>query len=613
MFGWQGKILRVNLSSGRIDTEPLDPGVARDYVGGRGLGIYFLNRLLDPRCDALSPENILIMTTGPLTGTTTPTGGRYMITTKSPLTGSLTCSNSGGRFPREFKLCGFDVLIIGGKAAEPVYLWINDGHAELRPAAHLWGLEVPETTDRLLLETDPKARVACIGPAGERGVLFACIMNDKDRAAGRGGVGTVMGSKNLKAVVVRGSNKVRIADQERFDQIQARVMGTFKEAAKAHPSPLSLHGTLGVMVPLTQKHGVLPTRNYQRGTFDGWQAISGQTLTEKYLEKTSACWACPIACGRVTRVTEPAEFAGHGEGPEFETGFALGSMCMVDNLAAITKANYICNELGLDTMTMGVTIACAMELYERGIIDEGQTAKPVHWGDGSRLVELTRMTGLREGFGDQLAGGSYRLAERYGHPELAMVSKKLELAGYDPRGLQGMGLAYATSPIGASHCRAHMGYTEMVGIPQSTDRHEWKGKGRLVKQWQDVFSLIDATGVCIMFSIRNLLRQDLGILPDGILEYLNAVTGAGYTLEELTTAGERILNAERLFMARAGFDRRNDTLPMRLLREPQAEGPSKDRVVALEKMLDEYYDARGWTAQGIPTAAKLAELGLPPF
>jgi aldehyde:ferredoxin oxidoreductase len=259
-------------------------------------------------------------------------------------------------------------------------------------------------------------------------------------------------------------------------------------------------------------------------------------------------------------------------------------MCMVDNLAAVTKANYICNELGLDTMTMGVTIACAMELYERGIIDEGQTAKPVCWGDGSRLVELARMTGLREGFGDQLAEGSYRLAERYGHPELAMVSKKLELAGYDPRGLQGMGLAYATSPIGASHCRAHMGYTEMVGIPQPTDRHEWKGKGSLVKRWQDVFSLIDATGICIMFSVRNLLRQDLGILPDGILEYLNA---------------------------RAGFDRRNDTLPLRLLREPQAEGPSKDRVVELDRMLDEYYDARGWTAQGIPTEAKLAELGLP--
>jgi len=612
MFGWQGKVLRVDLSSGRIDSEPLDPSAARDYVGGRGLGIYFLNRLVDPHCDPLSPENALIMTTGPLTGTTTPTGGRYMITTKSPLTGSLTCSNSGGRFPREFKLCGFDALIITGRSAQPAYLWIQDGRIELRLAAHLWGLEVPETTDRLLAETDPQARVACIGPAGERGVLFACVMNDRDRAAGRGGVGTVMGSKNLKAVVVRGSTQVQVADREGFDRIQRRVMGRFREAAKAHPSPLSQHGTLGVMVPLTQKHGVLPTKNYQMGTFNGWQAISGQALTEKYLEKTSACWACPIACGRVTRVSEPPEFAGAGEGPEFETGFALGSMCMVDDLAAITKANYLCNELGIDTMSMGVTIACAMELYDRGILDEGQTEKPVRWGDGSRLVELTRMTGLREGFGDQLAEGSYRLAERYGHPELAMVAKKMELAGYDPRGLQGMGLAYATSPIGASHCRAHMGYTEMVGIPKPSDRHAWQGKGPLVKCWQDVFSLIDATGICIMFSIRNLLRQDLDILPDGILEYLNTVTGAGYTLEELTRAGERILNAERLFMVRAGFDRRQDTLPLRLLQEPQTEGPSANRVVELEGMLDEYYQCRGWTPQGIPTNAKLEELGLEP-
>ena len=612
MFGWQGKVLRVDLSSGRIDSEPLDPSAARDYVGGRGLGIYFLNRLVDPHCDHLSPENALIMTTGPLTGTTTPTGGRYMITTKSPLTGSLTCSNSGGRFPREFKLCGFDALIITGRSAQPAYLWIQDGRIELRLAAHLWGLEVPETTDRLLAETDPQARVACIGPAGERGVLFACVMNDRDRAAGRGGVGTVMGSKNLKAVVVRGSTQVQVADREGFDRIQRRVMGRFREAAKAHPSPLSQHGTLGVMVPLTQKHGVLPTKNYQMGTFNGWQAISGQALTEKYLEKTSACWAWPIACGRVTRVSEPPEFAGAGEGPEFETGFALGSMCMVDDLAAITKANYLCNELGIDTMSMGVTIACAMELYDRGILDEGQTEKPVRWGDGSRLVELTRMTGLREGFGDQLAEGSYRLAERYGHPELAMVAKKMELAGYDPRGLQGMGLAYATSPIGASHCRAHMGYTEMVGIPKPSDRHAWQGKGPLVKCWQDVFSLIDATGICIMFSIRNLLRQDLDILPDGILEYLNTVTGAGYTLEELTRAGERILNAERLFMVRAGFDRRQDTLPLRLLQEPQTEGPSANRVVELEGMLDEYYQCRGWTPQGIPTNAKLEELGLEP-
>ncbi len=612
MYGWQGKILSVDLSRGRISVETLDPQVARDYVGGRGLGIYFLNQLVDPLCDPLSPDNILVMTTGPLTGTLTPTAARYMVTTKSPLTGAITCSNSGGRFPKELKRSGFDGLIFSGKSSEPIYLWIDNGQAELRPAPHFWGLTVPETTERLLAETDSKARVACIGPAGEKGVLFASIMNDKDRAAGRSGVGAVMGSKNLKAVVVRGNIRVPLADKERFEQIQTRVMTKFTKAAKAHPSPLSQHGTAGVMVPLTQKHGVLPTKNYQLGTFEGWQAISGQTLTEKYLQRTSACWACPIACGRVTKVIDK-EFAGEGEGPEFETTFALGSMCMVDNLAALTKANYICNELGMDTITMGVTIACAMELYDCGIIDDAQTGGPIRWGDAARLVELTRMTGYREGFGVQLAEGSYRLAARYGHPEVAMVSKKLELPGYDPRGLQAQGVAYATSPIGGSHCRAHMAYTEMVGIPEAVDRHERKGKGRLVKRWQDVFSLIDAAGICIMFSVRNLLRQDLDILPEGILEYLNATTGVDYTLDELMAAGERIFNAERLFLIRAGFGRHDDTLPKRLLQEPLPEGPSQGGIVHLEEMLVEYYQARGWTPEGVPTAAKLKELGLPPL
>ena len=612
MHGWHGKILSVDLSTSRISVDSLDPQVARDYVGGRGLGIFFLNQLVDPRCDSLSPENVLVMTTGPLTGTQTPTGARYMVTTKSPLTGAITCSNSGGQFPKELKRSGLDGLIVSGRSSKPIYLWIDNGRAELRPASHLWGLTVPETTDRLLAETDSKARVACIGPAGEKGVLFASIMNDKDRAAGRSGVGAVMGSKNLKAVVVRGNIRTPLADKKRFEQIQTRVMNKFTKAAKAHPSPLSQHGTAGVMVPLTQKHGVLPTKNYQLGTFEGWQAISGQTLTEKYLQRTSACWACPIACGRVTKVMDK-EFAGEGEGPEFESTFALGSMCMVDNLAAVTKANYICNELGMDTITMGVTIACAMELYDRGIIDDAQTGGPIRWGDAARLVELTRMTGYREGFGAQLAEGSYRLAARYNHPELAMVSKKLELPGYDPRGLQAQGVAYATSPIGASHCRAHMAYAEMVGIPEPVDRHERKGKGRLVKRWQDVFSLIDAAGICIMFAVRNLLRQDLDMLPEGILEYLNAATGVGYTLDELLAAGERIFNAERLFLVRAGFSLDDDTLPKRLLQEPLPEGPSQGGIVHLEQMMVEYYQARGWTPQGLPSAAKLKELGLPPL
>jgi aldehyde:ferredoxin oxidoreductase len=610
MYGWRGKVLRVDLTGGKIEEENLDPKAARDYIGGRGLGVYYLSKEADPTCNPLSPENVMIMATGPLTGTPAPTAARYMVMTKGPLTDAITCSNSGGQFPKELKWSGLDAVIFTGRAAEPVYLWIDQGKAELRTAKHLWGKWVPETTDRLVEETDPRARVACIGPAGEKEVLFASIMNEKDRAAGRSGVGAVMGSKNLKAVVVRGKDGVPMADKDRFHEVQNEVMTKFREGVKkVGPSPLSQHGTIGVMTPLVQKHGVFPTQNWQLGQFEGWEAITGQTLTQKYLVKTRACWACPIACARVTKVEE-AGFEGEGEGPEFETGYALGALCLVDNLAAVTKANYLCNELGLDTISMGGTIACAMELYQRGYLTDQQAGGPVKWGDGKRLVELTRLTGLREGFGDELALGSYRLAERYGHPELAMVSKHLEMPGYDPRGLQGQGLNYATSPIGASHCRAHMAYPEMVGIPKPIDPHEWRGRAKLVKLWQEVFSIIDASGLCIFFAARNLVRPELEILPDRILEYLNAVTGAEYSLDELVRAGERILNAERMFLVRAGFSRKNDSLPLRLTTEPHASGPSAGKVVHLEEMKDEYYRERGWDENGIPTDKKLKELGL---
>ena len=609
MHGWRGKILRVDLTNGRIQEENLEPRVARDYIGGRGLGVYFLNKESDPRCDPLSPENLIVMATGPLTGTGAPTSARYMVMTKGPLTGAITCSNSGGFFPRELKRSGFDAILITGRSPAPVYLWINKGKAELKPAEHLWGKNVPETTELLVGETDPKARVACIGPAGEKLVLFAAIMNDRYRAAGRSGVGAVMGSKNLKAVVVLGEGQIPLANKDQFDQIQNRVMTKFREGAKAGPSPLSQHGTIGVMTPITQKYGVLPTKNFQQGTFDGWEAISGQTLTAKYLQKTVACWGCPVSCGRYTKIDEPG-FEGEGEGPEYETGFALGAMCMVDNLAAITKANYVCNDLGLDTMSMGGTIACAMELFERGYLSEKDAGGPLNWGDGRKVVELCRLTGYREGFGDLLAEGSYRLASRYGHPELAMVAKKLELPGYDPRGLQAVGLNYATSPIGGSHCRAHMAYPEMVGIPKPIDPHEWKGKAKLTKFWQDVFSIIDSAGLCLFFAVRNLLRPELEIYPDGILEYLNAATGAEYSLAELMKAGERTLNAERVFLIRAGFGRQDDALPERLTGEPFSSGPSQGKVSHLEEMLAEYYQARGWNSEGVPTDAKLKELGL---
>jgi len=611
MYGWTGRVLRVDLTKGKLEEEALNPQVAKDYIGGRGLGIYYLLNETDPMVDPLSEENLMIFATGPLTGTKTPTGARYMVMTKSPLTGAITCSNSGGQFPTALKRAGFDAVLFSGRAPDPVYLWIDCGKAELRPATHLWGKTTHATADELLKETHNKAKVACIGPAGERLVRFASIMNDNDRAAGRSGVGAVMGSKNLKAVVVRGEDKILRADENRFKILNDKILGKFREASKENPPPLRVHGT-AITVLATQNFGVLPTKNWQHGTFDKWESISGKTLTQKYLTKNSACFACPIACGRVTRIDEPG-FEGEGEGPEYETIYAMGSNCMIDNLAAITKANYVCNELGIDTISMGATLACAMELVERGYIPEADVGSALKWGDGRALVEFSRMTGYREGFGNRLAEGSYRLAAHYGHPELAMVSKKQEFAGYEPRGAQGMGLAYATSPIGGSHMRGDPAYFELLGVPpmdNSIDPQEWKGKARLVKIWQDLFAVIDSAGLCVFFSIRNLVRQEIEVPPEGILEYLNAVTGADYSLEELEKAGERICNAERVYMTRGGFSRRDDTLPARLTEEPMPDGPARGSVCHLEEMLDEYYRIRGWTADGIPTAEKLKELGL---
>jgi aldehyde:ferredoxin oxidoreductase len=608
MKGWTGKILFVDLTNGRTEEQPLDPKIARDYIGGRGLGIHYLNARVDPRCDPLSPENLLVMATGPLTGTGAPTGARYMVTTKSPLTGALTCANSGGFFPTELKRSGFDAVVFKGRSTAPVYLWICDGKAELRSAAGVWGKNTHETTAAVVAETDPKARVACIGPAGERQVRFAAIINDLHRAAGRSGVGAVMGAKNIKAVAVRGTGRVALADPKRFKAFNKTVMDRFRSAVKEAPLGLTVNGTAGVVVA-TQNFGVLPTRNWRQGTFDGWETIQGEVLTKRFLVKNSACYSCPIGCGRRTRVDDP-RFAGEGEGPEYETIYALGSNCMVDSLAAITKANYLCNELGMDTITMGATIACAMELAEHGWLTSEAVGRTLEWGDAEALVALTRMTGLREGFGDQLAEGSFRLAARYGHPEVAMTSKKQEFPGYEPRGAQAMGLAYATSPIGGSHMRGDPAYPELFGIPEAIDPHEWRGKAAVTRAFQDLSAIIDASGLCIFFAVRNLAAKTLDVPPTGILEYLNAATGAGYTLETLMAAGERIITAERLFLARAGFTRKDDSLPRRLTETPAPTGPARGQVCHLEKMLDEYYALRGWTSDGIPGKALLERLGL---
>jgi aldehyde:ferredoxin oxidoreductase len=433
-------------------------------------------------------------------------------------------------------------------------------------------------------------------------------MNEKHRAAGRSGVGAVMGSKKFKAVVVRGEEKIPLADEEGFRKINRGYQKKWREKTKDNPPPLRLHGT-AVTVGILQNYGVLPTRNFQGGTFEGWARISGETLTEKFLTSNKPCFSCPLGCGRVTKIDEPP-YQEEGEGPEYETIYAFGSNCGVDNLPAVIKAGYLCNELGMDTISMGATIACAMELSERSWISESDVGRSLSFGDAEAMVELTRLTGLREGFGDILAEGSLRMAQRYGHPEVAMVCKGQEFPGYEIRGAQGQGLGFATSPIGASHMRCQAAYFELLGVPYNIDRLSWEDKPPIIKDWQDRFCIIDSAGLCILYAVRNLLVPDLQAAPKGILEFLNAATGAGYTLEELVTAGERIFNAERLFLVRAGFTRKDDSFPARMTREPLPDGPSEGMVCHLDEMLEKYYRVRGWTEDGIPMELKLKELGL---
>ncbi len=605
MYGWHGKILRVDLTNLKISVEDVDPQIAKDYLGGRGWAIRYLTDEVDPLVEPFDPENKLIFATGPLTATTAPTGNRYMVITKSPLTGAVAHSNSGGDFPTWMKRTGFDMFIFEGRAEKPVYLWVNEGEAELRSAEHLWGKDVPTTTDALLAATNPKAKVACIGPAGENLVLMAAIMNDKDRAAARSGVGAVMGSKNLKGVVAYGRKNPAFADDEAMRKLSLKIAKEVGADMKAGSS-LREYGT--AYVPqVTNELGIFPTRNWQNGTFEGTDSIDGVTLSEKYLIRPKPCYRCPIACGRLTEVPT-GKYAGKGEGPEYETISAFGSACGVDDLAAITKANYWCNELGLDTISTGMTIAATMEMVEKGYLSEDEVGLPLRFGNADAMIEMVQKMAYREGFGNELAEGSYRLADKYGHPELAVTTRKQEFPGYDPRGAQGMGLLYATSNKGASHMEGDVAYEEVFGTPVKEDPLTTDGKAELVARFQNAFALIDSSGLCVFLAVRYVFNKERMIWPTRLAELMTYTTGVKYTPQEVLQAAERIYNLERVFLLKAGST--EDTLPPKMLNEPLPDGPAKGRVAELEKMLPEYYAERGWDEKGVPTEKKLKELGL---
>jgi aldehyde:ferredoxin oxidoreductase len=591
MYGWSGTILRVDLTRGVITKELLNPEWARDYIGGRGLGAKYLYEEMNPTVDPLGPENKLIFATGPLTGTNASCGARYMVITKGALTNAITTSNSGGHWGPELKFAGYDMVILEGRADRPCYLWIYDENVEIRSADHLWGKNVWETEDLIREELGiPDTIVASIGPAGERLVKFACIMNDKHRAAGRSGVGAVMGSKNLKAIAVRGTKGVRIADPEAF----MKSMWVMKAKVAASPTTgkgLPTYGT-PVLVNVLNEHGAFPTNNHQLTQFKDADKISGETLTETRLVANKACFACTIACGRVSKLpedaagkfmvtTSPYNWRIATEGPEYENIWALGADCGVNDLDAIIKANFLCNTLGMDPISMGATLAAAMELYEKGNVVQEQTGIPLTFGSPEALLAMVEKTAYREGFGQELAEGSKRLCEKFGAPQFFMGVKGQEFPAYDSRGIQGMGLGYATSNRGACHLKAYMVAPEIMGTPKKMDPATTEGKAGVAKLMQDVTASVDSMGLCVFLTF--------GAGLDDMLPQLVAATGIPHTMEGIVKAGERIWNLERIWNHKAGFSGKDDTLPKRMLEEAIPSGPTKGQVNRLHEMLPEYY------------------------
>ncbi|MEN1760462.1 aldehyde ferredoxin oxidoreductase family protein [Anoxynatronum sibiricum] len=597
MYGYCGTVLRVNLTTGDIKKEALDLELAKKYVGGRGLAEKIFSDEVDNKIEPFDPQNKLIIAAGPLSGVqTVPTGGRYMVITKSPLTGTIASSNSGGRWGAELKFAGYDMIIVEGKSEKPVYINIVDDEVTIKDATHLWGKMTSETTEMLLKENNEKAKVLNIGPGGEKLSRIAAVMNDIDRAAGRSGVGAVMGSKNLKAVVVKGSGKPAVADPDKLKEVVKRVNEKIRENGVTGQG-LPTYGT-AVLVNIINENGVFPANNFQQSTFALAEEISGEALAEKYLVKRVGCYGCPIACGRHCKVDDI-----EGGGPEYETIWGFGADCGVSDLKAVIKANYWCNEVGLDTISASATIAAAMELYQKGLIkDDELDGLSLEFGNAEAVIEWTKRMGVREGLGDKMAEGSYRLGEMYGAPELSMSVKKQELPAYDPRAIQGQGLAYATSNRGGCHVRAYLISPEILALPEKLDRFDLAGKPEWVKIFQDLTAAIDSSGMCLFTSFA--------MNADDYADMMNAVTGTDFDAASLLAAGDRIWNMEKLFNINSGLGKADDTLPKRLLEDPIAEGPSKGNLSQLGVLLPKYYDVRGWDAEGVPTQAKLDELGI---
>lgn len=593
MKGMHGNILSVNLSKSSIEKLDLNDGLLAQYLGGRGLGVEIFTTRVNPKTDSLSPENVLVFTTGPLTGTTIPTSGRFSLVTKSPLTGFILYSNTGGFVGQALKSTGSDGLIVSGKLDTSGYLVIpKTGDVEIIDCPDLWGKDTLETQQYFQNKFTNKFHTLMIGPAGENLVPFASIMNDGNhRAFGRGGSGAVMGSKNLKAIVIEvGKVKTGIAEKDLLSNYSKSARDKIKVVPITR-SALPLFGTAG-LVSIINESGMLPIKNFQQGYSDEAEKLSGETIREEILDKEEGCFSCPIRCGRLTKTSSM-----NGKGPEFES-LLLGTLTNIFDLETVTHANYQCNLLGLDTITTAGTISCAMELHEKGLLDDTE----IHFGNKDILVDLIEQIAFKDGIGLELSLGSAKLAEKYGHPESAIHVKGMELPAYDPRGAIGHALGYATSNRGGCHLTGYLAAMEIFAAPKKIPRKSVGSKADLLvlKQHQSVIE--DSLIVC------KFVGYALGF--DFYSRFATAVTGEDFNITRLMEIGERVYNLERMFNIKAGLTKQDDTLPQRFLSEPLSEGFSKGITVPLDSLLEGYYRIRKWDEQGIPTKAKLLELGL---
>jgi aldehyde:ferredoxin oxidoreductase len=613
-YGYAGRILRINLSKNQIRVRPLEKRLITEFLGGRGFNSKRLYDETFKGTDPLSPQNKLMFATGPLVGTAFPLGARFNVSAKSPLTGILGDSNAGGHFAAEMKFAGYDQIVIEGKSHKPVYIFIQDKETQVMDAEHLVGKDVYETTEIIKRDLGNRTvQVATVGPAAENHVLYAGVFANLARPAARTGMGTVMASKNLKAVAIKGTGSIQIANSRKF----WKIVEDIEEKAYAHPQywPRRVMGTTRILM-LADKLGILPTRHFTSATFEHAAEVSGEKLAREYNVKNRACFSCAAPCSRFYVIRE-GKYAGHfAEGPEYEALSSFTARVGNSDLDLALKAVDLANRLGLDAKTTAECIAWTMELYEKGALTRKETdGLDLRWGNGEAMLALIRKIAYRKGFGNLLADGVKKAAEKLRRgKEIALHVKGLEIIQADPRGLKGYGLGYAVSSRGADHLRSEPFIEladdlekgmEMFGVPEATLRLAYKGKGKLVRYFENLCAITDSLEIC-----KNL-AENMELLPfNKAAEIAEATTGFHFTEKGMFEIGERIVNLERAYLVREGIRRKDDYLPTRFLKEPIPNGNSKGAIFEMEPMLDEYYEERGWDKNGVPTETTMKRLGL---